>query len=721
MSGTAKPRDDIDIENIPFSHILSHPATSPRLLAWVRARLAPLILIVLIAADFLLLGGLALQRHATFQTNALDLGYHDQAIWNTLHGRPFRFTTYQQDERASFAVDVPLAQIRDPHSLLSYHVEPLLLLIVPIFLIWDDARVLLVLQAAALALGAWPAYRLGRRRLGSPWAGIAIALLYLLAPARQATALSDFHTVAFTALLFLLALDALDAQRVRLFLGASLLCLLAREDTAIIVIALALYAALQPKFRRPALTLAGVSLLYLYLATNVVMPYFNGLSGPTYLYRYNQFGTNLREMAWNVFNEPQLYGDWLRQPDILAYLGGLLFSGGWVALAAPDILVIILPVALLNALANTGWPSSGGAHYSAAIVPFLIAAATYGIARLKKSGGWKVGRLESWKIVDRSSKVEDSRWRIKNHHHPLSTVHYPLSTIFYLLLLALVIALSFQFQQGVAPFSSRWSWPPLDAHARLGAQILDLIPPEAAVSAQSGLYPHLSHRERAYQFPTIADADYIVLDVTNNPVTLTYEGYFQHVRLALINPRFGPLAVGDGYLVLKRRAPKKSPLVDEFLTFTLARPGEIEHPLQADFGGQLRLEGYTLTTLPIVDQRGPHVQLTTFWRVRQTLPENLRPVFFYTRADGAIVYQQPEQPLELYWRPISAWQAGQLYKLTNPQLRVDALREVLLGVESTDGSPEEPAHRLEIKAMQAGVTPDTADQGTLLRLLELPK
>lgn len=640
MRSVVRPGDDTQIETGAFPHVTSHPLTSLRplrLLFWVRARLAPLTLIALIAADFLLLGGLALQRHATFQTNALDLGYHDQAIWNTLHGRPFRFTTYQQDERASFAVDVPLAQIRDPHSLLSYHVEPLLLLIAPIFLIWDDARALLVLQAAALALGAWPAFRLGSRRLGSPWAGIAMALLYLLAPARQAAALSDFHTVAFTAPLFLLALDALDAQKVRLFLGASLLCLLAREDAAIIVIALALYAALRPKFRRPALTLAGV--------------------------------------------------------------------------------------ALLNALANTGWPSSGGAHYSAAIVPFLVAAATYGIARLKR---WVEGGRKAWKIADSRSKMEDSKGEIENRSHFHSSFSstlrvHPLSSIHYLLLLALVVALGFQFQQGTFPFSSRWSWPPLDTHARLGAKILSLVPPEAAVSAQSGLYPHLSHRRQVYQFPTIADADYIVLDVTNNPVTLTYEGYFQHVRLALINPRFGPLAAGDGYLVLKRGAPKKSPLVDEFLTFSLAQPAEIEHPLQADFGGQLRLEGYTLTILPVIDQRGPHVQLTTFWRTLGTPPENLRPVFFFTRADGAIVYQQPEPPLELYWRPSGAWQAGQLYRLTNPELRVDALREVLLGVESTDGNPGKPTHRLEIKATQAGVTPNPAEQGTLLRLLELPK
>jgi hypothetical protein len=247
-------------------------------------------------ADFWLLAGLALQRHNTFNSNALDLGYHDQVIWNTLQGRPFRITLYRQDEQARFWVDVPLDQIRDPDSLLSYHVEPLLVLIAPIYWLWNDVRALLLLQAGALTLGAWPAYRLGRRQLGHGWAGLAVALLWLLAPARQAAALSDFHTVAIAAPLFLLALDALDTGKTRLFLLASTLCLIAREDTAIIVIALALYAAVfHPRQRRPALMLTGVSLLYLYLVTRVIMPYYNGLAGPTYLYRYTTF--SLLELA----------------------------------------------------------------------------------------------------------------------------------------------------------------------------------------------------------------------------------------------------------------------------------------------------------------------------------------------------------------------------------------------------------------------------------------
>ena len=352
----------------------------------IRGWLAPAILILLMIADFGLLAGLSLQRHDTFNSSALDLGYHDQVVWNTLQGRPFHLTLYRQDEQAPFWVDVPLDQIRAPDSLLSYHVEPLLVLVAPIYWLWDDVRALLILQAGALTLGAWLAYRLGKRRLKSSWAGLAVAMIYLLAPARQAAALSDFHTVALTAPLFLLALDALDTGKKYLFLLASLLCLIGREDAAIIIIALALYAAVfHPRMRRPALILTGVSLVYLYVATRVIMPFYNGLAGPTYLYRYTHFGASLREMVQNGFSQPQIYWNWLRQPEISSYLGGLLAAGGLVALAAPEILAIALPIVILNALANTGWPASGGAHYSVVVVPFLVVAAVVGLTRF---GRW---------------------------------------------------------------------------------------------------------------------------------------------------------------------------------------------------------------------------------------------------------------------------------------------------------------------------------------------
>ena len=549
-----------------------------------------------------------------------------------------------------------------------------------------------------------------------------MALLYLLAPARQAAALSDFHTVAITAPLFLLALDALDTGKTFLFLLASLLCLIGREDTAIIVITLALYAVVfHPRLRRPALILTGVSLVYLYLATRVIMPYYNGLAGPTYLYRYTHFGANVREMAQNMFYQPQLYWNWFRRPDISVYLAGLLATGGLVALAGPEILAIVLPMVMLNALANTGWPSSGGAHYSVALVPFLVGAAAVGLTRL---GQWTTMAIDRWGRRGQRSTVEERPLPPLSNLSllpALPAANLPVrgpATLF--VILALAVTLRFQIEQGVAPFSQRWSWAAPNTHHRLGAEILEMVPAEVPVSAQSALYPHLSHRQGIYQFPTIADAEYIALDVTNRPAPLDYPSYFQHVQLALANPDFGSLTAADGYLLLQRGVQNRFFPTEEFLSFTLAQPDEIEQPLQADFGDALRLEGYTLTLLPVVDQRGPHVQMTTFWRALRASPGNLRPIFSYARADGAIVYQQTQLPFELYWRPTEEWQVGRLYKLTTPALQVtDNMAGVLLAVVPIDSYPGNPAARLKISSVPDSIPPDTADSGTLVRLLQL--
>ena len=686
----------------------------------IRGWLAPSILILLMIADFGLLAGLALQRHDTFNSSALDLGYHDQVIWNTLQGRPFRLTLYRQDEQAPFWVDVPLDQIRDSDSLLSYHVEPLLVLIAPIYWLWDDVRALLLLQAGALTLGAWLAYRLGQRRLGSPWAGLAVALIYLLAPARQAAALSDFHTVALTAPLFLLALDALDRGKTLLFLLASLLCLIGREDAAIIVIALALYAAaFHPRMRRPALILTGVSLVYLYFATRVIMPYYNGLAGPTYLYRYTHFGASLREMIQNGFGQPQIYWNWLRQPEISAYLGGLVAAGGLVALAAPEILAIALPIVALNSLANTGWPSSGGAHYSVALVPFLVVAAAFGLTRLGKWTTIVVSRLGRKRSAIDLAPVPGTS---NTTPHPTpSDANPPVrGPAIFFVILAVVVALGFQIEQGVAPFSQRWAWATPNAHHRLGAEILDWVPDEVPVSAQAALYPHLSHRQGIYQFPTLDDAEYIVLDVSNRPAPLDYPSYFQHVQSVLANPDFGLLAASDGYLLLQRGAQNQLSPAEDFLSFTLAQHEEIEQPLQVDIGDELRLEGYTVTQLPIVDQRGPHVQLTTYWRALRAAPGNLQPIFSYARDDGAIVYQQTQPPFELYWRSTGEWQSDQLYKLSTPALQVtDNIAEVLLAVAPADSDPGDAAAHLKISPVPDGIPPDITDKGKMLRLLEI--
>ncbi len=54
----------------------------------------------------------------------------------------------------------------------------------------------------------------------------------------------------------------------------------------------------------------------------------------------------------------------------------------------------------------------------------------------------------------------------------------------------------------------RHAWPTLTAYDRLGAAIAARIPPQASVSAQSTLAPHVSQRAAIYQFPSgVSSAD----------------------------------------------------------------------------------------------------------------------------------------------------------------------------------------------------------------------
>src|SRR5438128_1930113 len=61
----------------------------------------------------LFVGSLAVARHDNLRTNAFDLGYVTQTLWNTAHGDPYRLTVL---EGASFQPEgLDPARIRQPH------------------------------------------------------------------------------------------------------------------------------------------------------------------------------------------------------------------------------------------------------------------------------------------------------------------------------------------------------------------------------------------------------------------------------------------------------------------------------------------------------------------------------------------------------------------------------------------------------------------------------
>ncbi|MGH3054251.1 MAG: DUF2079 domain-containing protein, partial [Gaiellaceae bacterium] len=143
-----------------------------------------------------------------------------------------------------------------------------LFLIAPIYAVARTPLTLLMLQTIALSLGAIPVHRMALRELGDARAALACAALYLLQPALGYLNLYEFHPEALSTPALLAALAMLREGRTRSTAVWAGLALLGKEDVALVVITMSLYALARrlPESRRQFGWLFGLSLASLALS-----------------------------------------------------------------------------------------------------------------------------------------------------------------------------------------------------------------------------------------------------------------------------------------------------------------------------------------------------------------------------------------------------------------------------------------------------------------------
>ncbi|MDX1521206.1 MAG: DUF2079 domain-containing protein [Anaerolineae bacterium] len=190
----------------------SHSAVTPSPPLSTVYRLPSTVCWLFILTFALFFSSLALQQHHAFQTNGLDLGNVDQALWNTAQGQFLQFSLMTPIENR-----------------LALHVEPILLLFVPFYWVGlGGPELLLIAQATVVALGAWPVYQLamvngqwstvnGQRSIVNeensitnyqlppsfnPWLALTFPLIYLLLPTLQSAVLFDFHAITLAPTFF---------------------------------------------------------------------------------------------------------------------------------------------------------------------------------------------------------------------------------------------------------------------------------------------------------------------------------------------------------------------------------------------------------------------------------------------------------------------------------------------------------------------------------------
>ena len=199
--------------------MLTAAATLPRTRPWVR-RVAPhLPVAVLVAGYALYFGQLSVAVHDGYGTPGYDMGIFDQGVWllSRFHA--------------------PFVTVMG-RNLFGDHTSFVLLLAVPLYWLWPRAQTLLVLQACLIAAAAIPIYLLARKRTGSGVMATALAAAFLLNPALQNGNLEQFHPEAFLVLFVALAIYAAIEWKPALLAVSVALCLLVKEDTALLIIPL---------------------------------------------------------------------------------------------------------------------------------------------------------------------------------------------------------------------------------------------------------------------------------------------------------------------------------------------------------------------------------------------------------------------------------------------------------------------------------------------------
>jgi hypothetical protein len=466
----------------------------------------------------------------------------------------------------------------------------------------------------------------------------------------------------------------------------AVVAMLVKETLPTLTLMLGLYLLVSPysltPSRRHGLGLMAVSLAWFYVATFLIVAplarQVYGSDGPIYFAsRYAGPGIGLS----GLLARPEAALAQLQIPERLSYLAGLFASVGWLALLAPEYLLLGLPVLVANMLSNFSGQYSGEQHYSAPLAPVFIVAAIYGFRRL----------------VDLASR----RWRVT-----------PPSGYGMALLVAWLLAwsLGYHYLRGWTPLARDFDWPQRTPHHALLARFAEQIPPDASLSTTPPLHPHLAHREKIYVFPTVADAGFVLLDVAGR--TDAHPNDIRAAFEALLGAQeFGVVDAADGYILLARGQGTEGNLQtwpDAFYDFARVKEARPQYPAFVEFDRRLRFLGYDVVDDP--EWRQSYLRL--YWQALAPLNEGLELWPFIFGESGALIEDTSQRPMVApLWYPPAQWQPGETIVTETlpwnlgPRFNV-GLAALQGGLEEGDSATAfgDPIRRLPVTYAGPGVT-----------------
>jgi uncharacterized membrane protein len=442
-----------------------------------RQRVPDVLMLVLVVAYGGYFGWLSVLDHHNLGTHIYDLALYDNTFWNTVNGETMACSYLRGNTH------------------ISAHVDPIIILLSPIYALNPRAETLLWLQAGWIAMGGIPLYLHAKRMLDSGWQALVVLLLLFLAPALHGINMFDFHSLALMIPLVMWAVYLLDIGKLWAYWVVIPLLLLTREDMPFVCWFIAVYAIMIKRRRTGVLTLivATVYLVAVKMKTNSLLA--GDKDGYSYSYYYEEMIPDADEglpgLVVSTFSDPIAALAVFLKPEKLLYWGKVFLPLLFIPLFGRGKRVLYLYGLAFIGLVSRKHVFSVHFQYSSVLLPFLLMGFPDGLARLTQSAklaafGIDGGRLRRALLMGA---------------------------------LATTVVISSKFGAIVPNKIFRAGWNRLEhsqsdknkrSYKRLWA-LIDKLPQEASVCSNSTIGPHVSNRVDASKWPACSKADYILV------------------------------------------------------------------------------------------------------------------------------------------------------------------------------------------------------------------
>jgi len=484
-------------------------------------------------------------KYNNFDYGKFDLGNMTQMVWNVAHGNGLWLTDY-------FGTNLPRWAMS--------HVDPILFLFVPIFVIFPSPLTLVISQLILVVFSSLLVFKIAQLHLKNDLAAFLMGFAFLFNPSiGYLTATSGFHGVTAAIPFFLGAFyifdrmyynDEFSKKNLVLFWILSIITMAGKEQIPLYTFLYGLFIIFlrntgverfkdffKTKSGKIGLALSTVSLVWFIAAFFIIIPLnaHHRVAGyekfaeiielndstardvalPNYfLNRYEEFGKSYSEILLNMVINPQ--------KSVRVFFGGdkvLNFRRtfepyAFLPFAYPAVLIMAVPDLVINFMTTAGGIGTAEItnHRVSMIIPVLAIATILAIKYLSKFLKDEKNR-KTLSIFFSGVVVLFTLYTANYYNNPVylwmrdATKKKIISKVFAKYDKNLTKR---DLEVGDVVKLSELEYKDIDcAH-----QIVNIIPDGASVSGPDSLGAHLSMRETYAIFPALYnEADYVIVDV----------------------------------------------------------------------------------------------------------------------------------------------------------------------------------------------------------------